>query len=327
MTTATAQANPNIAFIKYWGNRDNTLRLPMNGSISMNLDGLYTRTTVSFQPSLSFDELIINGHEVRGAGSQRVSYILDIIRGMANIDERAEVMSENNFPSGAGIASSASAFAALAMAGSKAAGLDLDERALSRLARLGSGSASRSIPSGFVEWQAGTSDEDSFAFSIAEPDHWKLVDCIAIVSAAHKQTGSTEGHGISGTSPLQAARVADAPRRLELCRNAILERDFNALASIVELDSDMLHAVMMTSTPALHYWKPASLEVMNCVRQWRVEGIPVCFTVDAGPNVHVICPEAEAQIMEKRLREIKGVENVLVARAGGSAKIIENTSR
>ena len=327
MTTAAAQASPNIAFIKYWGNRDNTLRLPMNGSISMNLDGLYTRTTVSFQPSLSFDELIINGHEVRGAGSQRVSYILDIIRGMANIDERAEVMSENNFPSGAGIASSASAFAALAVAGSKAAGLDLDERALSRLARLGSGSASRSIPSGFVEWQAGTSDEDSFAFSIAEPDHWKLVDCIAIVSVSHKKTGSTEGHGIAGTSPLQAARIADAPRRLELCRNAILERDFNALASIVELDSDMLHAVMMTSTPALHYWKPASLEVMNCVRQWRMEGIPVCYTVDAGANVHVICSETEAQIIEKRLREIKGVENVLVARAGGSAKIIENTSR
>ena len=139
MTTATAQANPNIAFIKYWGNRDNTLRLPMNGSISMNLDGLYTRTTVSFQPSLPFDELIINGHEVAGAGLERVSYILDIVRGMANINERAEIISENNFPSGAGIASSASAFAALALAGSKAAGLNLSEQELSRLARRGSG--------------------------------------------------------------------------------------------------------------------------------------------------------------------------------------------
>ena len=167
MTTATAQSHPNIAFIKYWGNRDNTLRLPMNGSISMNLDGLYTRTTVSFQPSLPFDELIINGYEVTGAGLERVSFILDIVRGMANITERAEVITENNFPSGAGIASSASAFAALALAGSKAAGLNLSERELSRLARRGSGSASRSIPSGFVEWQAGTSDEDSFAFSIA----------------------------------------------------------------------------------------------------------------------------------------------------------------
>src|SRR5512139_1246441 len=222
MSTATAQAFSNIAFIKYWGNRDDTLRIPSNGSISMNLEGLYTRTTVSFQPSLPFDELIINGHEVTGAGLARISHMLDIIRGMANIHERAEVMSENNFPSGTGIASSASAFAALALAGSKAAGLNLSERELSRLARRGSGSAARSIPGGFVEWQPGTSDEDSFAFSIAEPSHWDLVDCVAIVSAAHKKTGSTEGHSIAPTSPLQTARIADAPRRLEICRDAIL---------------------------------------------------------------------------------------------------------
>ena len=324
MTTATAQANPNLAFIKYWGNRDNTLRIPMNGSISMNLDGLYTRTTVRFQPGLSSDQLSINGYEVTGKGLDRISYILDTIRGMANIHEGAEVISENNFPSGAGIASSASAFAALALAGSKAAGLDLSEPKLSRLARRGSGSASRSIPGGFVEWQAGTSDEDSFAFSIAEPNHWDLVDCIAIVSTAHKKTGSTEGHSLAPTSPLQTARLADAPRRLEICRKAILERDFEAFASIVELDSDMMHAVMMTSTPALHYWKAASLEVMSCVRQWRAEGIPVCYTVDAGPNVHVLCPEAEAKVIEKRLRNIKGVSNVLIAQAGGPARIIED---
>jgi diphosphomevalonate decarboxylase len=293
----------------------------------MNLDGLYTRTMVSFQPSLPFDELIINGREVTGPGLDRISYILDIIRGMANIHERVEVISENNFPSGAGIASSASAFAALALAGSTAAGLKLSEQELSRLARRGSGSASRSIPGGFVEWQVGDSDEDSFAFSIAEPDHWNLVDCVAIVSAAHKKTGSTEGHRIAGTSPLQAARVADAPRRLDICRKAILERDFNTFASIIELDSDMMHAVMMTSTPALHYWKPASLDVMNCVRQWRMEGIPVCYTVDAGPNIHVICPDTEAHVIEKRLRETEGVDQVLIARAGGPAKIVENGPR
>jgi diphosphomevalonate decarboxylase len=290
----------------------------------MNLDGLFTRTTVSFQPSLPYDELIINGHEIAGAGRERVSYILDLIRGMANIQSSAEVMSENNFPSGAGIASSASAFAALALAGSKAAGLGLSERDLSRLARCGSGSGARSIPGGFVEWQAGEKDEDSFAFSIAERNHWKLVDCVAIVSASHKKTGSTEGHSIASTSPLQTARVADAPRRLEICRSAILNCDFDSFASIVELDSDMMHAVMMTSTPALHYWKPSSLEVMNRVRAWRAEGIPVCYTVDAGPNVHVICPESEAHTIDKHLREIPGVDDVLVARAGEGAKLIEN---
>ena len=324
MTTATAEAHPNIAFIKYWGNRDNKLRLPVNSSLSMNLDGLTTRTTVSFQPSLPFDELVINGHEVAGAGLQRVSQILDLIRGMGNIKDRAEVLTENNFPSGAGIASSASAFAALALAGSKAAGLDLNERDLSRLARRGSGSASRSIPGGFVEWQAGASDEDSFAFSIAPSQHWNLVDLIAVVSAAHKKTGSTEGHAAAPTSPLQAARVDDAPRRLDICRAAILEKDFNSFASIVELDSDMMHAVMMTSAPALHYWKPASLAVMEAVRAWRADGLPVCYTVDAGANVHVITVESEAHAVEKNLRAINGVNDVLVAQAGGAAKIVKN---
>jgi diphosphomevalonate decarboxylase len=324
MTTITAQAHPNIAFIKYWGNRDNTLRLPMNGSISMNLDRLYTRTTVSFQNSLPFDELIINGHEITGAGLNRVTNILDIIRTMANIQEHAEVVSENNFPSGAGIASSASAFAALALAGSKAAGLDLSKPELSRLARRGSGSASRSIPGGFVEWQVGTTDADSFAFSIAPAEHWKLTDCIAIVSASHKKTGSTEGHAIAPTSPLQAARVADTPRRLDLCRNAIINKNFASFASIVELDSDIMHSVMMTSTPALHYWKPASLAVMNAVRQWRGDGLSACYTVDAGPNVHVICLDTELQTVNKRLREIDGVEDVLVAHPGGPAQLVKN---
>jgi diphosphomevalonate decarboxylase len=324
MTTSTAQAFANIAFIKYWGNRDNALRIPMNNSISMNMDGLFTQTTVSFQPSLPFDELVINGHEVAGQGLERVSYILDLIREKAKIQEYAEVMTSNNFPSGAGIASSASAFAALALAGSKAAGMDLSESELSRLARRGSGSAARSIPNGFVEWQAGTCDEDSFAFSIADTNHWKLADCVAIVSSSHKKTGSTEGHSLAPTSPLQEARVADAPRRLEICRSAVLSCDFDAFASIVELDSDMMHAVMMTSTPALHYWKPASLEVMSQVRAWRAEGIPACYTVDAGPNVHVICPEAEASVIARRLREIPGVQNVLVARAGAGAQIVKN---
>jgi diphosphomevalonate decarboxylase len=325
MTSATAQAHPNIAFIKYWGNRDEALRLPANGSISMNLDGLYTRTTVSFQPSLPFDELIINGHEVTGPALERVSSFLGLIRDRSKVASSAEVVTENNFPSGAGIASSASAFAALALAASHAAGLELSERELSRLARRGSGSACRSIPGGFVEWHMGTDDEDSYAVSIAGPDHWPLVDCIAIVSEAHKKTGSTEGHAIASTSPLQAARLADTPRRLELCRRAILERDFEALTAVIELDSDMMHAVMMTSSPALHYWMPASLDVMNAVRSWRGENVAACCTVDAGANVHVLCPEKEAQEITNRLRTIPGVKDVLTAGAGGPAKLVEES--
>lgn len=320
--TATAQSSPNIAFIKYWGNRDSGLRLPVNGSISMNLEGLFTRTSVSFQPSLALDELVINGREVTGKGLERVSAILDLVRQSAGIAFRAEVVSENNFPTGAGIASSAAAFAALALAATQAAGLDWSEAAISRLARLGSGSASRSIPSGFVEWKMGTGDQDSFAVSIAPPEHWALADCVAIVAAGHKATGSTEGHALAPTSPLQAARVADAPRRLDLCRRAILERDFAALAEIIELDSDMMHAVMMTSQPQLFYWKPATLAVMETVRSWRRDGLQVAYTIDAGPNVHVICPQSEMVQVAALMGEIPGVTQVLSATVGGPTRLV-----
>jgi diphosphomevalonate decarboxylase len=320
--SATALAHPNIAFIKYWGNRDNMLRLPSTGSISMNLDGLFTRTTVTFSDSLGADNLRIGNRAVTGPGLERVSVFLNLVRQMAGMNLPAEVVSENNFPSGAGIASSASAFAALALAATRAAGLVLSEAELSRLARRGSGSASRSVPGGFVEWLAGVTDEDSYALSIAPPEHWDLVDCVAIVSSGHKHTGSTEGHALAPTSPLQAARVMDAPRRLEICRRAILGKDFKAFAAIVELDSDMMHAVMMTSTPGLFYWQPASLVVMAAVREWRKSGIPACYTVDAGPNVHVICPREQAWGVERRLRKLSGVQDVLVAGAGGPAQIV-----
>lgn len=320
--SATALAHPNIAFIKYWGNRDHHLRLPVNGSISMNLDGLFTRTTVTLFASLPTDSLLINSEPVSGKGLERVSSILDLVRGMANINERAEVTSENNFPAGAGIASSAAAFAALALAASKAAGLNLSEPELSVLARRGSGSASRSIPAGFVEWKMGESESDSYAFSIAPADHWNLADCVAIVSAEHKKTGSTEGHALAGTSPLQNARVADAPRRLALCRNAILNKDFEAFANIIEHDSDMMHAVMMTSNPPLMYWQSATVGIFHHVREWRAGGLPVGYTVDAGANVHVLCLGEYKTEVEKRLREIPGVKDVLVAGVGGAAKVV-----
>jgi diphosphomevalonate decarboxylase len=319
---ATALAHPNIALIKYWGNRDETLRLPANGSLSMNLDGLSTQTTVTFSPSLAADALILNGAAVTGGGLQRVTAFLDHVRRLAGLDWQAEVVSENNFPVGAGIASSAAAFAALALAASKAADLELDEAGLSRLARRGSGSACRSVPGGFVEWSAGTSDEDSFARSIAPPGHWDLADCIAVISRAHKQTGSTEGHALAGTSPLQAARLADAPRRLKLCRQAVLQRDFSALAEVVELDSTLMHAVMMTSSPPLFYWLPATLTVLEAIREARAGGLPVCCTLDAGPNVHVLCEKnAGAQVLSL-VGSLPGVQEVRLAVVGGPARLV-----
>ncbi len=321
--TATALAHPNIAFIKYWGNRDHDLRIPVNGSFSMNLAGLFAETQVFFREELQQDQLILNRNKIRGAGLTRISHILDEVRRKANLQLYAEVSSKNNFPTGAGIASSAAAFAALALAASKAAGLDLDERALSILARHGSGSACRSIPSGFTEWTDGKTDEDSYSFSIAPPEHWDLVDCVAIISSGHKGIGSTQGHRLAETSPLQKARISDAPRRIEICRKAILERDFETFASIVEKDSDLMHAVMMTSNPALFYWKPATLHVMESVRAWRAKGLPVFYTIDAGPNVHVITLKEKMNEVKRKLENLEGVQKILTAGVGGAARILE----
>ena len=325
--SATARANPNIAFIKYWGNRDQTLRLPINGSISMNLEGLYARTQVTFDPSLCCDDVLkLNGQPEKAAALRRVSAFLDHVRQMAGTHLFARVVSENNFPMGTGIASSAAAFSALALAATRAVGLDLDEAQLSRLARLGSGSACRSVPGGFVEWQVGTGDEDSYAFSIAPPDHWDLVDCVAVLKVIHKPIGSTEGHSLANTSPLQDARVADTPRRLSTCRSAILQKDFTALAEIIELDSNMMHAVMMTSRPALLYWDACSLDIMKAVKEWRQQGLPAAYTLDAGPNVHVICEASAQEIITRRLRAIPGVRQVLIAHPGGPAQLVDENS-
>jgi diphosphomevalonate decarboxylase len=323
ISTAAAAAHPNIAFIKYWGNQDNALRIPANGSLSMNLDGLETRTTVQFDTRMEEDQLILNGKPVQGDALARVSATLDRIRQLADLQTSALVRTENSFPTGTGIASSASAFAALTLAGATALGLCLSERELSQLARTGSGSASRSIPGGFVEWHPGTDHESSFATSVAGPEHWDLVDYIVLVSGQHKAVGSTQGHQLADTSPLQAARVADADRRLDLCRKALLERDFPVFAEIVEQDSNLMHSVMMTSRPPLYYWEPGTLEIINAVREWREDGLQVCFTIDAGPNVHVLCPGSDAAAVERRLASHVNIKSILKCTPGGPAWLLE----
>ncbi|NDJ54408.1 MAG: diphosphomevalonate decarboxylase [Chloroflexi bacterium] len=324
----SARAYSNIAFIKYWGNRDDTLRLALNGSISMNLAGLETITTVEFSSDLEQDQLSINGSDQSEGALARVSAHLDHFRRRAAIDLRASVRSTNNFPAGTGVASSASAFAALAVAADSALELHMSEKELSMYARLGSGSACRSIPAGFVEWYAGPDDASSFAESLAPPEHWNLVDLVAIVSREHKAVGSTGGHKVAPTSPLQGARVADAQRRIDWCREALLRRDFNALAEVIELDALMMHAVMMTSKPTLLYWTPATLGLIEAVRQWREkDGLPVAFTIDAGPNVHVITEASFAEEIAEGLRALPTVQEVLSGRPGGAATAIDTHLR
>ena len=326
-TTFTALAHPNIAFIKYWGLRDENLRLPANDSLSMNIGCLSTRTTVTLDPDLAADTLTLNGEPDTGKALTRVQQFLDHVRELSGASTHIQVESENNFPIGAGIASSASGFAALALAATSAYGHSLSEQELSSLARFGSGSACRSIPGGFVEWVTDPQTGDSFARSIAPADHWALMDCIAILSDQHKPVGSEAGMRLASTSPLQAARVLDAPRRMYRCRQAILNRDFEALAEVTELDSNLMHAVMMTSEPPLYYWQAQTLEILKAVRDWRtIEGLPVTATVDAGPNVHVLClPEALSEVLT-RLRQFPGVKEVLKGKPTGPAHLLPGDS-
>lgn len=319
---ASAIAHPNIAFIKYWGNKDQALRLPYNNSLSMNLSALETRTSVHFDPYFKKDTLILAGAEVFGRALARVSDFLDLVRDMAGKQLYAEVKSENSFPTGAGIASSASAFAALALAASSAIGLELSEAELSRLARHGSGSACRSVPGGFVEWQAGTKDADSYAFSIAPVDHWDLVDLVCVVESAHKTTSSTSGHALADTSPLQKLRLRHVEERVDQCRKAILERDFESFAAVVEEDSNLMHAVMRTSQPPLLYWLPQTEVILCNVVEWRRQGVPVCSTVDAGPNVHVLTLSSDVDWVEEHLADLPGVQKILKASPGPGAALL-----
>jgi diphosphomevalonate decarboxylase len=322
-TTVTALAHPNIAFIKYWGLKDESLRLPANDSLSMNIGCLSTRTTVTLDPNLAADTLTLNSKPTSGKALTRVQQFLDRVRRLPGASTFAHVESKNNFPIGAGIASSASGFAALALAATTVYDLTLPEKDLSSLARFGSGSACRSIPGGFVEWVTDPETGDSFARSIAPADHWQLIDCIAILSDQHKPVGSEAGMRLASTSPLQAARVLDAPRRMDLCRQAILARDFTALAQVTELDSNLMHAVMMTSEPPLYYWQAQTLEILKAVRDWRFsKDLPVAATVDAGPNVHILClPEALPEILT-RLRQFPGVKEVLRGTPAGPAHLL-----
>ncbi len=320
---ATAQSCANIAFIKYWGRKDHALRLPLNGSISMNLDNATTITTVAFDAALNADAVQIEGTDTPPQAANRVSQHLDRVRALAGISTRARVVSRNSFPMGAGIASSASAFAALTVAAVHAAGLDVDERALTVLARLGSGSACRSIPAGFVEWHAADTSADSFAEQIAPPAHWDLRDLIAIVQTEHKKVGSTKGHELVDPSPFAAVRLAEAERALPIVRAGLLTRDFATFGLATEDEAIRMHVVAMTAQPSVLYWSPETVRIIHAVRDWRAAGLPAYFTIDAGANVHVLCEGQHAAAVESRLRALDGVQDVIANRPGPATQLTD----
>lgn len=324
MRKATAKAPANIAFIKYWGRKDDKLRLPANNSISMNLSDAFTITTVEFSPNLKHDVVeMMRGEGLEEKARERVVAHLELIRQLAKIDCFARVKTKNNFPKGTGIASSASGFAALSLAGIAATGLNLSEKELSILARQGSGSACRSIPDGFVEWKAGDSSETSYAYSLFPPDWWDLSDIIAVVGETPKKVSSSEGHILAESSPFYKQRILRMNDKLEKVKEAITRKNFERFGEIIEEDAINMHAVMMTSQPPLFYWLPKTLEIILTVKEWRDEGLLVYFTIDAGPNVHLICQGKDEQNVVKNLRDIKEIKGIISNKPAKGARLIK----
>jgi diphosphomevalonate decarboxylase len=325
---ATAQAQPNIALVKYWGKRDVPLNLPAVGSLSITLDTLWTRTHVHFDSALTADRVRLNG-KADDKEARRVSECLDLLRSRAGTSLRAEVDSENNFPTGAGLASSASGFAALVVAAAKALDLDLPAAELSTLARRGSGSAARSIFGGFVEWSRGERNDgsDSIAQPILAADAWPLAVVVAVTSTAQKSVGSTEGmNRTRDTSPYYDAWVNTAEADLAEARAAVLAKDFDKLAAVAEYSCLKMHALALAARPGLLYWNGATVEAMHAVRRLRAEGVPVFFTVDAGPQVKAVCLSEAAARVRDVLAAVPGVLRLHETRLGGGARVLDPAS-
>jgi diphosphomevalonate decarboxylase len=320
MSKSTVRAGSNIAFIKYWGVADAALNLPLNNSISMTLAEAHTTTTVEWHAAgLETDEITLDDKRLDASASARLINHLDRLRAIAGVDHRARVVSRNNFPMASGIASSASGFAALTVAGATALGLELDPTRLSALARRGSGSASRSLFDGFVEWEKGVDDRSSVAHRLYPASHWELFDVVVVVSSAAKHVSSAGGHTLASTSPLNAGRVASLETALASVRAAIDHRDLGTLGLIIEQDALAMHGVMMTSTPSLLYWQPGTLEILQAVRNWReFDRMPVYFTIDAGPNVHLICEAPTVKPLLARLSALSSVKRTIVSGPGSA---------
>lgn len=320
---ATAVAPSNIAFIKYWGRKDEVLRLPENGSISMNLSNLITTTTVEFEKNFKEDSIEINGIKEEGEGNRAVKH-LDRIRKIAKINYKVKVVTKNNFPTGTGLSSSASGFAALTLAASKAAGLNLSEKELSILARQGSGSACRSIPDGFVEWLDGDTSETSYGVSLYPENYWDIVDVVAVVSRNKKEVSTTEGQKLAASSPFFKVRKEKIKDKIKLIKKYLKEKDFKNFGELVETEALELHSIMLTSTPSLIYLLPGSLRVMHLTKKWRQEGLQVYFTVNTGQDIHLICQEKDEKALIKKLEKVEDVQKTIVNYCSKGAYLTEN---
>lgn len=317
---ATARAHPNIALIKYWGKRDAARNLPAAGSISATLGNIGTSMAVELDESLQGDVLTINGRE-REDMLPRVTRCLDSVLGERR--SAARVTSRADFPIAAGIASSASAFAALVVAANAAAGIHRGAAELASLAGRASGSAARSLYGGFVELQPG--EDDVSVICLRPASEWPLRVVIAITDAGPKLLGSTEAMEISReTSPFYARWLEQQADDLVAARAAIAACDFTELALVAEHNCLKMHSVMWSSRPPLVYWNGVTLECLRAVRDLRSDGADVFFTVDAGPQVKAFCTAADEARVHDALASVAGVTDVLVGGLGEATVLLDD---
>jgi diphosphomevalonate decarboxylase len=318
---ATARACANIALVKYWGKRPGSGNLPATGSLSLTLGALVTETTVELDPKLAADDFVLDGEP---ADATRVTAFLDLVRTRAKLGHRARVTTRNEFPTASGLASSASGFAALAVAAARAAGLDLTARELSLLARRGSGSAARSIFGGFVRMHA--SDHDAEAY--AEPLESPLTDAVRMVvaivgSGAPKQHGSRDAMAhVAATSPLYPSWLDLVPRDLYAAETALAAGDLRQLGELAEANALAMHATAIAARPAIVYWQPATLALLAAVRTLRGTGRVAYATIDAGPHVKVLTSSDDADHVARALAGVEGVTATTISAPGSGAEVI-----
>ncbi|UUM61239.1 diphosphomevalonate decarboxylase [Streptococcus suis] len=318
-----ARAHTNIALIKYWGKRDKQLFLPMNSSLSLTLDAFYTDTKVIFDSDLTADEFYLNGILQDSKEILKISRFLDLF--CEYIGERtfARVDSLNFVPTAAGLASSASAFAALTLATATALGLNLSREELSTLARRGSGSSTRSLFGGFVEWDMGTGSADSMAHPIDDAD-WDIGMIVLAVNTGQKKIASREGmdHTVA-TSPFYQAWVDTAKEDLQAIKQAIADRDFEQVGQITEHNGMKMHATTLSANPPFTYWSADSLLAQEAVRQVREEsGLSAYMTMDAGPNVKVLCRASQMAELVDALSQYLPKEKIITSLPGPAAYVL-----
>lgn len=320
-----ARAHTNIALIKYWGKRDKELFLPMNSSLSLTLDAFYTDTKVVFDPTLTADEFYLNGILQNEKEIVKISHFLDLFREYIDEGAFARVESLNFVPTAAGLASSASAFAALALATATAMGLDLSPEQLSTFARRGSGSSTRSLFGGFVEWDMGTGPEDSMAHPIDDAD-WDIGMVVLAVDTGPKKIASREGmdHTVA-TSPFYSAWVETAKEDLVAIKEAIANRDFEKLGQITEHNGMKMHATTLSANPPFTYWSADTLLAQEAVRQVREEkGLSAYMTMDAGPNVKVLCRASQMEALVEGLAQFFPEEKIITSQPGPAAYVLSD---